>query len=272
MVSIIIPTLNRLAEWQRGALMHSLAIQTDKDFEVVVVDDGSTDGTIEYLKAFPIRLFHVTKPDRPASRASGWADNVLIREAKGDIILHTDDDTCLSSNAVAFAKENYKEDTVWWGATINIDDNGNEIARDNRYGLLSWYGARRMPLHPVLNAAHGALWIAPKELLWKIGGHAIADCDKRGQDSILGMRLAHNAINMFTSEIECYHFGLSRVKRILKDAEAQTDPVMKEAMIKFAESETVIPTGKEPAIANGGRNFFENSWYKQFYEEIPTAQ
>jgi glycosyltransferase involved in cell wall biosynthesis len=47
-VSVIIPTFNRLALLQET--LESVRRQTFRDFEIIVVDDGSTDGTGEWLK------------------------------------------------------------------------------------------------------------------------------------------------------------------------------------------------------------------------------
>jgi len=49
-VSVIIPTYNRAH--LIGRALNSLANQTYKDFEVVIVDDASTDDTEAYIKGF----------------------------------------------------------------------------------------------------------------------------------------------------------------------------------------------------------------------------
>jgi len=47
-ISVIIPTFNE--EEVMGECLKSLVGQKDKDFEVIVVDDGSTDGTLDIIK------------------------------------------------------------------------------------------------------------------------------------------------------------------------------------------------------------------------------
>ena len=61
LVSVIIPTYNR-ADLVRQAVA-SVQAQTFRDFEIVVVDDGGTDGTCEVLSAGP-ELRVLRHPDR----------------------------------------------------------------------------------------------------------------------------------------------------------------------------------------------------------------
>ncbi len=65
LVSVIIPTFNRL-EFLKKAV-ESVEKQSCRDFELIIVDDGSVDGTEEYLESCPvkyIRLEHSGFPDR----------------------------------------------------------------------------------------------------------------------------------------------------------------------------------------------------------------
>lgn len=98
-VSVVIPTRNRAG--YLGATLDSLAVQTaDVPFEVLVVDNGSTDGTARLLEARQDqddRLRPIFEPEPGRSRAL----NTGIANADGDLILFTDDDVLLDHGWVA---------------------------------------------------------------------------------------------------------------------------------------------------------------------------
>jgi glycosyltransferase involved in cell wall biosynthesis len=92
-VSVIIPTYNR-KDWLRQTL-ESLVKQDypPEKFEVLVVDDGSTDGTEEITSsAFPFRLkyFWQTNQGDAAARNKG------VLQSRADILLFIDDDILLA--------------------------------------------------------------------------------------------------------------------------------------------------------------------------------
>lgn len=86
-VSVIIPTYNRAA-WVTEAV-GSVLSQTYRDFEVLVVDDGSTDSTLEALAPF----FREVKVLRRASRRGvAAARNLGISAARGQWLAFLDSD------------------------------------------------------------------------------------------------------------------------------------------------------------------------------------
>ncbi len=105
-VSVIVPTYNRATLLRQ--LLESLREQTypDNCFEVIVVDDGSTDNTrevVEYFTTsvpFPIRYFRQSRKGPAAAR------NLGIRHSRGDIIAFVDSDVTVAkdwlSNAVRY--------------------------------------------------------------------------------------------------------------------------------------------------------------------------
>lgn len=88
-ISIIIPTYNE--ENVILDCLESLEKQSLKDFEVIVVDDGSTDKTIELLKQFKVKNY---KLDILFGnhRGPGAARNLGVKSAKGDILVFVDSD------------------------------------------------------------------------------------------------------------------------------------------------------------------------------------
>jgi glycosyltransferase involved in cell wall biosynthesis len=67
LVSIVTPSLNQ-GRWLREAI-ESVQAQTYEPLEHVVVDGGSTDGTLELLREYEGRLRFVSEPDRGQSHA-----------------------------------------------------------------------------------------------------------------------------------------------------------------------------------------------------------
>mgnify|MGYP000318435424 CR=1 FL=1 len=91
--TVFTPTYNRAHTL--GRVYESLRAQTFKDFEWVIVDDGSTDGTPDLvagwkdLAEFPIRYF------RKPNQGKHTAFNQGVREARGRLFLSLDsDDSC----------------------------------------------------------------------------------------------------------------------------------------------------------------------------------
>jgi glycosyltransferase involved in cell wall biosynthesis len=88
-VSVVVPTYNRRERLAR-VLVGFAAQRDDALFEVVVVSDGSTDGTDEYLRSgqTPIPVTSVFQSNAGPAEAR----NQGIAAARGDLVLFVDDD------------------------------------------------------------------------------------------------------------------------------------------------------------------------------------
>jgi len=84
-VSVIIPTLNE--EWRLPGCMDSLAAQTFKDFEIVVVDSGSEDDTVALAKKRGAKVFYEPR------LGFAVAKNFGASEADGGILVFNDADS-----------------------------------------------------------------------------------------------------------------------------------------------------------------------------------
>jgi len=84
MISVIIPAYN--AASTIGHCLEALSAQTCPPDEVIVVDDGSTDGTAQVAKSFGVRVISQPNAGPAAARNRG------ATAAHGDILLFTDAD------------------------------------------------------------------------------------------------------------------------------------------------------------------------------------
>jgi glycosyltransferase involved in cell wall biosynthesis len=90
-VSIVVPTRNR--GHYLPDLLRNLLNLNYPEFEIIIVDDCSTDNTRDLLKDYPVRTILLNK-----SSGSANARNIGIKESKHDIIALTDSDCFVSRN------------------------------------------------------------------------------------------------------------------------------------------------------------------------------
>lgn len=151
-ISIVIPTFNRAAILM--CTIKALAAQTASkdDFEVIIVDDGSTDETSKKLQTakevWGERLTVVMQKNK----GQGIARNRGVEKAQGNIILFLGDDIFLEKNSVnghiAFHKKHQKE-------------------REGLLGHIDW--------HPDLPKTPFLKWLTDgSSVLGKYGGHQFA--------------------------------------------------------------------------------------------------
>jgi len=95
LVSILIPCYNA-ERWITHAIDSALA-QTWNDKEVIVVDDGSTDSSLDVIRGFRERIRWETGPNR----GGGAARNRLLELANGQWIQYLDADDYLLPNKIA---------------------------------------------------------------------------------------------------------------------------------------------------------------------------
>lgn len=93
--SIIIPTYNRASFLP--ATINSALQQTFTDYEIIIIDDGSTDNTKEILKPFLEKNSHL-KYFWQENHERGFARNFGIQQASGDYILCFDSDDVMMAD------------------------------------------------------------------------------------------------------------------------------------------------------------------------------
>jgi rSAM/selenodomain-associated transferase 2 len=120
MLSIIVPCLNE-AEGISGALA-ALAPLRARGAEVIVVDGGSSDGTVERAAPLADRVISA-----PRGRASQM--NAAAARARGEIMLFLHADTLLPESADALVVEGLKRSRRGWGRFDVVISGGNRLLR-----------------------------------------------------------------------------------------------------------------------------------------------
>lgn len=117
MISVVVPAYNeeRLLPFCLEALKNQAFYA---DFEVIVIDNGSTDRTSEIAKEFGFRLI------REQKRGVGRALRAGCRAARGEIIAVTNADTIVPLNWLAKIEENFllNPQAVAVGGTVRFFD------------------------------------------------------------------------------------------------------------------------------------------------------
>jgi len=96
-ISVIIPTYN--SEETIVPCLDSIYKTAHKDFEVVVVDDGSTDGTLRLLSQYPCRVVRLEN-----NSGASVARNTGARNAAGELLYFVDSDIVQQTDNLSLAQ------------------------------------------------------------------------------------------------------------------------------------------------------------------------
>lgn len=182
--SVILPTYNRAHLLSKA--IESVLAQTFTDWELLIVDDGSTDTTKELVTAFAderIRYIYQENQERSAARNNG------IKQARGAYICFLDsDDYFLEMKLENLHSErcrlNQPNCVIYDGLTFEIGNQCYNTPLPNRISTQTIY--EFLLLNPI-----GPLQMCiPTHLLAQ---HAFNPALRIGEDVELWLRIAHNA-------------------------------------------------------------------------------
>jgi glycosyltransferase involved in cell wall biosynthesis len=203
--SVIIPTLNE--EKFLPKLLASLAIQTDKDFEVIVVDGLSKDKTIDVANSFSSKLPHLQvavskKASLPLQR------NLGAKYAQGEWLVFVDADSIFMPYFIdrirVFITTTQPKVFFTWA----LPD--SDSVHDAIFTLLTNIGWESNILfnRPV---TPGPLTIIRKDIYNSFGGYN--ETQAFNEDVEFGLRLAKNGIMLTVLRETLYVWSMRRFRR-----------------------------------------------------------
>ena len=207
-VSIVIPTYNRIARLKQ--VIAALEQQTYplEDIEVIVVSDGSTDGTHEYLASIktPLNLrFAAQQNSGPAA-----ARNNGFRSARSEYVLFIDDDVVPSPQLVAehMRLHDARPSLVVLGPMLNPPDFTHSpwVAWEQAMLEKQYAAMRRGDWAATARQFYTGNTSLPRQVLISSGG--FDERFRRAEDIELAYRLEKLGVEfLFTMEAVGYHYA-----------------------------------------------------------------
>ncbi|HSU53124.1 MAG TPA: glycosyltransferase family 2 protein [Candidatus Dormibacteraeota bacterium] len=122
-ISVVTPSYNSVATIRQT--IESVRHQDYQDWEHIVVDGGSTDGTVALLKSFPHLLWSSERDE-----GHYHAMNKGVQRAAGDVILILNADDWLLPGALTAVVDGFAQNPSWdalFGDAVFVDNEGNKI-------------------------------------------------------------------------------------------------------------------------------------------------
>lgn len=167
-ISVITPSFqsaNTIAQ-----TIESVLAQGYKNWEHIVVDGGSKDGTIELLKRYP-HLIWTSEKDEGHFHAM----NKGVARASGQILVILNADDCFRPGALAHVADAFQKNPSWdalFGDAVYVDGHGNKIYQ-RQEAIYDFH----VLLYALDYICHQALFVR-KEVYEKIGGYRHKDFSK----------------------------------------------------------------------------------------------
>jgi glycosyltransferase involved in cell wall biosynthesis len=222
-ISIVIPVYNRAAEIDQ--VLHSVYRQDYANFEVVVYDDCSTDGTVDVAKMYPCHVLEgLHKRVGPTH-----GRNVAAAYTTGDILFFLDSDALLPRGALAQAERLLREKHC--GAVIGVFSRKirHRDFASNYKNLYMHYIFKTLPEYA--NAFIGAVAAVRKDVFEAIGGFDVNYGAIPCEDLEIADRLAPHRIHV-CPDLQVEHLKKYTLRQVLRDGFERSKSVAKRLLRK----------------------------------------
>ncbi len=215
LISIIVPAYNRADEIEE--FLSSFDRQTAKNFEVIVVDDGSTDSTREVVKLHKSNLtLHYLFQQ---NKGPGAARNFGMENANGDIFVFIDSDCTVPNNYIENLTRNLKiDDFDAFGGPDTCHESFSPFLKAINYSMTSFIGTggtRGTKGKQLAKYYPRSFNMGIKRKVYeKIGG---MNALRHGQDMDFSNRIYNAGFKVrFLSDVIVYHKRRTNLKKFFK--------------------------------------------------------
>ncbi|HBY18789.1 MAG: hypothetical protein XE04_0746 [Marinimicrobia bacterium 46_43] len=137
--TVIIPTYNRLSEIRELLLSLRDQIFPPGDFEVLIVDDGSTDKTQEFVESFSQETSLNLRFIRQDHQGPGAARNLGMKHARGKYFIFVDSDCIAHPRWLqAYADAVSKQDVAGFGGPDRVRSDFSPLQKAIDYSMTSF--------------------------------------------------------------------------------------------------------------------------------------
>lgn len=174
-VSVIVPAFNEAVTIE--TCLRSLAGQTYNRLDVLVVDDGSTDGTAETVTQTITRLGgtpHVSLV-RKSNGGKASALNTGIGMTSSDVVVCVDADSVLAPDAIERIIEPFEDRAVGAvGGVVKVADSGTLLGRQQAMEYIAGLGLQRAAFARIdaVQVLPGAISAFRRDALRCVGGYS----------------------------------------------------------------------------------------------------
>ncbi len=206
--SVIIPAYN--AEQTIGKCMNALRKQTFKDFEVIIVDDGSKDGTAKIAAGFK-----GVKVLRQKNAGPATARNKGAKQAKGEIIVFLDSDCVAEKNWLEQMVAPFENQDISGVQGVYKNKQKELIARFTHLEIEQRYSKMAKQEFIDFIGSYSAAY--KKKVFDEMEGFDTSFPMASGEDTDLSFRINKAGYKMvFNQRAAVYHFHPISLKKYLK--------------------------------------------------------
>jgi O-antigen biosynthesis protein len=214
--SVIVPAYQ--AARTLPALLASLSLQTFKEFELILVDDGSQDGTARTARSYPCKVLQM-----PENRGPARCRNEGARSALGEILVFTDSDCEVAPDWLERVDQHFRTEDVdaIMGRLVLKPSSflGDSISALGfpAGGSIGFEKIWRVDEKGHTDSLSSCNCAVRRSLFWKVGGFDETFPYAGGEDSLFAYHLKKAGSRIrFSPDVIAYHGARDSLRSFLR--------------------------------------------------------